>query len=230
MFRIFFGFQIVLYGGCDGGSCKKNQKSQCFVHFLNVLMVREWIYVDVDRPRFQENFHTIGSTDHQVQLLNGFAIFHKAQHTQGLWKIAKKPNHIVKFGCGNDCVKLYFFQKMRFFSSKNRKKYKKNDKNIFPVQKVYISTQTFIYVLRKIFYEIEYNFEKLMSNFQSIFKKCVGLWWRWRWRWRWKLSHWKMLRKWNDVVPTYIEATKNSLGNISNEQVFTVDPYFGGMF
>ena len=40
-FRFFFGFQIVLYGGCDGGSCKKNQKSQCFVHFLNVLMVRE---------------------------------------------------------------------------------------------------------------------------------------------------------------------------------------------
>ena len=44
----------------------------------------------------------------------------------------------------------------------------------------------------------------------------VGQRWRWRWRWRWKLSHWKMLRKWNDVVPTYIEATKNSLGNISN--------------
>ena len=39
-----------------------------------------------------------------------------------------------------------------------------------------------------------------------------------------------MLRKWNDIVPTYIEATKNSVGNISNEQVFTVDPYFGGMF
>ena len=27
IFRIFFGFQIVLYGGCDGGSYKKNQKS-----------------------------------------------------------------------------------------------------------------------------------------------------------------------------------------------------------
>ena len=52
IFRIFFGFQIVLYGGCDGGSCKKNQKSQCFVHFLIFLMVREWIYVDVDRPRY----------------------------------------------------------------------------------------------------------------------------------------------------------------------------------
>ena len=105
-FKQIFGFQIVLYGDCDGGSCKKNQKSQCFVHFLNVLMVREWIYVDVDRPRFQENIHTIGSTDHQVQLLNGFAIFHKAQHTQGLWKIAKKPNPLVKFGCEIGSVKL----------------------------------------------------------------------------------------------------------------------------
>ena len=65
---------------------------------------------------------------------------------------------------------------------------------------------------------------------RSIFRIPVGQRWRWRWRWRWwwKLSHWKMLRKWNDIVPTYIEATKNSLGNISNEQVFTVDPYFGG--
>ena len=89
IFRIFFGFQIVLYGGCDGGSCKKNQKSQCFVHFLIFLMVREWIYVDVDRPRFQENIHTIGSTDHQVQLLNGFAIFHTSWVPWQVWKIAK---------------------------------------------------------------------------------------------------------------------------------------------
>jgi len=70
--------------------------------------------------------------------------------------------------------------------------------------------------------------KKYFSEFQSIFRIPVGQRWRWRWRWRWKLSHWKMLRKWNDIVPTYIEATKNSLGNISNEQVFTVDPYFGG--
>ena len=28
----------------------------------------------------------------------------------------------------------------------------------------------------------------------------------------------------------YIEGPPKSLGNISHEQVFTVDPYFGGMF
>ena len=36
----------------------------------------------------------------------------------------------------------------------------------------------------------------------------MGQRWQWRWRWRGKLSHWKMLRKWNDIVPTYIEVTK----------------------
>ena len=33
-FRQIFGFQIVLYGGCDGGSCKKFQKKIIFVPFL----------------------------------------------------------------------------------------------------------------------------------------------------------------------------------------------------
>ena len=36
-------------------------------------------------------------TDHWVQFLNGFAIFHNPQGTQGVWKIAKKPDHVVKF-------------------------------------------------------------------------------------------------------------------------------------
>ena len=58
-----------------------------------------------------------------MQFLNGFAIFHKPQHTQGLWKIAKKPNPLVKFGCEIGSVKLEFFQKMRFLKKKNRKKY-----------------------------------------------------------------------------------------------------------
>ena len=38
-----------------------------------------------------------------------------------------------------------------------------------------------------------------------------------------------MLRKWNDIVPTYVEATKKILGNIPNVKFFTVDPYFGVM-
>ena len=33
-FRQIFGFQIVLYGGCDGGSCKKFQKTLIVVPFL----------------------------------------------------------------------------------------------------------------------------------------------------------------------------------------------------
>ena len=85
-----------------------------------------------------------------------------------------------------------------------------------------------MYVLKKIIFFFRKVKKKYFSEFQSIFRIPVGQRWRWRWRWRWTLSHWKMLRKWNDIVPTYIEATKNSLGNISNEQVFTVDPYFGG--
>ena len=67
---------------------------------------------NLSKTRFQEKNYTIVSTDHLVQFLNGFAIFHTCQGTHEVWKIAKKPNHIVKFGCGNDCV---FFSKNRIF-------------------------------------------------------------------------------------------------------------------
>ena len=92
------------------------------------------------KTRFLKKEYSHASTDHQVQFSIGSSIFQRPWHTQGLWKIAKKPNPIVKFGCGNGCVKLYFFQKIRFFSQKIVKITKKNDKNIFPVQNVYIST------------------------------------------------------------------------------------------
>ena len=141
--RQFFSFPIVSYGVWDGESYKKIEYLFIFVPYLSVLMVREWIYVDVewiyvdvDRPRFQEKNYTIVSTDHLVQFLNGFAIFHKAQHTQGLWKITKKPNPLVKFGCVIGCVKLYFFQKMRFFFQKILKSTKKMRK-IFFLSKTY---------------------------------------------------------------------------------------------
>merc|ERR1712055_858684 len=78
---------------------------------------------NLSKTGFKEKNHTIGSTDHQVQFFNGFAIFHKPQHTQGLWKIAKNHNPLVKFGCATLTVKLDFFQKMRFFFKKIRKKY-----------------------------------------------------------------------------------------------------------
>ena len=94
--RQFFFFLIVSNGGWNDESYKKIEYLFIFVPYLSVLKVREWIYVDVewiyvdvDRPRFQEKNYTTVSTDHLVQFLNGFAIFHKAQHTHGLWKIAK---------------------------------------------------------------------------------------------------------------------------------------------
>ena len=37
-----------------------------------------------------------------------------------------------------------------------------------------------------------------------------------------------MLRKWNGIVPTYVETTKKKLGNIPNVKLFRVDTYFGG--
>ena len=120
--RQFFSFPIVSYGVWDGESYKKIEYLFIFVPYLSVLMVREWIhvdvewiYVDVDRPRFQEKNYTIVSTDHQVQLLNGFAIFQTCQGTHEVWKIAKKPNPLVKFGCVIGCVKLYFFSENEIF-------------------------------------------------------------------------------------------------------------------
>ena len=61
---------------------------------------------NLSKTRFQEKNYTIASTDQLVQFLNGLAIFQRSWHTHGLWKIAKKPNPIVKFGCGSDCVKV----------------------------------------------------------------------------------------------------------------------------
>ena len=95
---------------------------------------------NLSKTSFEKKIYTIVSTDNWVQFDEVLAIFHTPQGTQGVWKIAKKPNPIVKFGCGKDCINQYFFQKKRFFSSKNAEKYKKNYNNIFPVQNVYIST------------------------------------------------------------------------------------------
>ena len=70
--------------------------------------------------------------------------------------------------------------------------------------------------------------KKYFSQFQSIFGIPVGQRWRWRWRWRWKIFHGEMLRKWNGIVPTYVEAAKKILGNIPNVKFFRADTYFGG--
>ena len=81
---------------------------------------------NLSKTRYEENFYTIVSTDNWVQFSELFAIFQRPWYTQGLWKIAKKPNPIVKFGCGNDCLNAYFFQNFQFHFSKNHQNYKKN--------------------------------------------------------------------------------------------------------
>ena len=77
------------------------------------------------KTRFLKKEYSHASTDHQVQFSIGSSIFQRPWHTQGLWKIAKKPNPVVKFGCGSVRKFAYFFQKMEFKFSKNREKYKK---------------------------------------------------------------------------------------------------------
>ena len=77
------------------------------------------------KPGFRRKKYTISFTGHLVQFLNGFAIFQTPQGTQGVWKIARKPNPLVKFGCATLTVKLDFFQKMRFFFKKFVKNIKK---------------------------------------------------------------------------------------------------------
>ena len=81
------------------------------------------------KTRFLKKEYSHASTDHQVQFSIGSSIFQRPWHTQGLWKIAKKPNPVVKFGCGSVRKFAYFFQKTEFKFSKNREKYKKNSKN-----------------------------------------------------------------------------------------------------
>ena len=75
--------------------------------------------------RFLKKEYSHASTDHQVQFSIVSSIFQRPWHTQGLWKIAKKPYPVVKFGCGSVRKFAYFFQKMEFKFSKNREKYKK---------------------------------------------------------------------------------------------------------
>ena len=55
----------------------------------------------LSKTRFEKKIHTKTSTDNWVQFDQVLAILHTPQGTQGLWKIAKKPNPIVKFGCGS---------------------------------------------------------------------------------------------------------------------------------
>ena len=71
--------------------------------------------INLSKNRFQGRFYSAAYTDHQVQFSNGFAIFHKPQGTQGLWKIAKNHNPLAKFCSVNGRIFIYFFH---FFQKK----------------------------------------------------------------------------------------------------------------
>ena len=82
------------------------------------------------KARFLKKEYSHASADHREQFLIGSSIFHSPWYTQGLWKIAKKTNPIVQFGCGSVRKFVYFFQVMEFkFKKKSGKIQKKNGKN-----------------------------------------------------------------------------------------------------
>ena len=119
----------------------------------------------------------------------------------------------------------YFLRKSDIFFQKSVKNWKKIKKNILKIINITHSIYALMYVLKK---EEKIFLKKFFSQFQSIFRIPVGQRWRWRWRWRWKIFHGEMLRKWNGIVPTYVEAAKKILGNIPNVKFFRADTYFGG--
>ena len=101
----------------------------------------------LSKTRFEKKIHTKTSTDNWVQFDEVLAIFHTPQGTQGVWKIAKKPNPIVKFGCGSDCINQYFFQNFRLHFSKNCQNYKKKKLGHEKIKKLLPGTYILIYVL-----------------------------------------------------------------------------------
>lgn len=180
------------------------------------------------KRRFSENLDSTVSTGQLEQKMTLFAIFQDDSCGQSSWKIVKNRSHIAKFGCGSGAILVILFKKIGYFFSKIRKKWKKWKKNILKIINITHSIYAFMYVLKKEEKKFGKILKKYFSQFQSIFRIPVGQRWRWRWRWRWKIFHGEMLRKWNGIVPTYVEAAKKILGNIPNVKFFRADTYFGG--
>ena len=127
------------------------------------------------KTRFLKKEYSHASTDHQVQFSIVSSIFQRPWHTQGLWKIAKKPYPVVKFGCGSVRKFAYFFQKMEFKFSKNREKYKKIVK-IPKKLKMKLVLRIVWYIFFQILFLTFSCSKKYFSEYCSIFKKSVGLW------------------------------------------------------
>jgi len=88
------------------------------------------------------------SRAHLVQFDGGFAIFHTSQGTQEVWKIAKKPNHLAKFGCGSgNILKYFFFSENRISFFKNLPKLQKKNSGHEKIKKLLPGTYILIYVL-----------------------------------------------------------------------------------
>ena len=127
------------------------------------------------KTRFLKKEYSHASTDHQVQFSIVSSIFQRPWHTQGLWKIAQKPNPVVKFGCGSVRKFAYFFQKMEFKFSKNREKYKKNSKNSKKIKNEPGVMYCLIYIFFQILLVTFWISKKYFSEFFPFLKKSVGL-------------------------------------------------------
>ena len=86
---------------------------------------------NLSKNRFSENLDSTISTGHLEQKKWFFAIFHKQQHTQSLWKIVKNRSHLAKFGCGSGAILVILFKKIGYFFWKIPKKCQKLKKKLF---------------------------------------------------------------------------------------------------
>ena len=100
---------------------------------------------NLSKTQFLENLDSTVSTGQLEQKITLFAIFHQGPGVQGWWKIVKNQSHLAKFGCGNGAILVILFKKMRFFSSKIRKKWKTAKEIILKIINIYLSTYTSIY-------------------------------------------------------------------------------------
>ena len=96
---------------------------------------------------FDEKIPMKTSTAHLVQFFEVFAIFHTWGYTQDVWKIAKKPNHIVKFACGSLRINLYFFSEFPTSFFKKLPKLQKKNSSHKKIKKLLPGTYILIYVL-----------------------------------------------------------------------------------
>ena len=100
---------------------------------------------NLSKTRFLENLDSTVSTGQLEPKMTLLRIFQLFSDTQNSWKIVKNQSHLAKFGCVRGGILVILFKKMRFFSSKIRKKWKTAKKIILKIINIYLSTYTSIY-------------------------------------------------------------------------------------